>query len=98
MLTFLVKVTIKLIAAHSANDMFSWYEYLIVNLVFSNLGFWSENLFLIAPFPDRCLLVPFMVHLNNHAQRCLPFATLFFLSSADCIEHIFMFNFFPPRF
>ena len=24
------------------------------------LGFWSGNLFLIAPFPDLCLLVPFM--------------------------------------
>ena len=47
------------IAAHSAYDMFSWYKYLIVNLVFSHLGFWSGNLFLIAPFPDRCLLVPF---------------------------------------
>ena len=37
------------IAAHSAYDMFSWYKYLIVNLVFfpSNLGFWSGNLFLI---------------------------------------------------
>ena len=45
------------IAAHSAYDMFSSYKYLIVNLVF--LGFWSGNLFLIAPFPDRCLLVPF---------------------------------------
>ena len=31
--------------------MFSWYKYLIVNLVFSHLGFWSGNLFLIAPFP-----------------------------------------------
>ena len=40
------------IAAHSAYNMFSWYKYLIV-------GFWSGNLFLIAPFPDRCLLVPF---------------------------------------
>ena len=48
------------IAAHSAYDMFSWYDYLIVNLVFSRLGFWSGNLFLIAPFPDLCLLVPFM--------------------------------------
>ena len=37
----------------------SWYEYLTVNLVFSHLGFWSGNLFLIAPFPDLCLLVPF---------------------------------------
>ena len=34
------------------------YNYLFVNLVFSHLGFWSGNLFLIAPFPDRCLLVP----------------------------------------
>ena len=47
------------IAAHSAYDMFSWYEYLIVILFFSHLGFWSGNIFLIAPFPDLCLLVPF---------------------------------------
>ena len=39
----------------------SWYKYLIVGLVFSHLGFWSGNLFLIAPFPDLCLLVPFLV-------------------------------------
>ena len=45
--------------AHSAYEMFSWYKYLIVSLVFSHLGFWSGNLFLIAPFPDLCLLVPF---------------------------------------
>ena len=37
----------------------SWYKYLIVSLVFSHLGFWSGNLFLIVPFPDLCLLVPF---------------------------------------
>ena len=37
----------------------SWYKYLIVSLVFSHLGFRSGNLFLIAPFPDLCLLVPF---------------------------------------
>ena len=59
----LVKVTewppIGKIAAHSAYEMFSWYKYLIVSLVFSHLGFWSGNLFLIAPFPDLCLLVPF---------------------------------------
>ena len=47
------------IAAHSAYDMFSWYMYLIVNLVFSHLGFWSGNLFLTLSFPDLCLLVPF---------------------------------------
>ena len=50
------------IAAHSAYDMFSWYKYLIVNLVFSHLGFWGGNLFLIAPFPDLCLLVPLYKH------------------------------------
>ena len=37
----------------------SRYKYLVVGLVFSRLGFWSGNLFLIAPFPDLCLLVPF---------------------------------------
>ena len=39
----------------------SWYKYLTVSLVFSHLGFWSGNLFLIAPFPDLCLLVPFQL-------------------------------------
>ena len=39
----------------------SWYKCLIVSLVFSHLGFWSGNLFLIAPFPDLCLLVPFFL-------------------------------------
>ena len=47
------------IAAHSAYKMFSWYKYLIVSLVFSHLGFWSGSLFLIALFPDLCLLVHF---------------------------------------
>ena len=37
--------------------------YLIVSLVFSHLGFWSGSLFLIAPFPDLCLLVLFSVRL-----------------------------------
>ena len=41
--------------------MFSWYMYLIVSLDFSHLGFWSGSLFLIAPFPDLCLLVLFSV-------------------------------------
>ena len=49
------------IAAHSAYNMFSWYKYLIVNLVFSHLGFWSGNLFLIPPFPDLC-----SIHLKEH--------------------------------
>ena len=51
--------TIGKIAAHSAYEMFSWYRYLIVSLVFPISGFWSGNLLLIAPFPDLCLLVPF---------------------------------------
>ena len=37
----------------------SWYKYLIVSLFFSHFGFWGGNLFLIAPFPDLCLLVSF---------------------------------------
>ena len=41
-------------AAHSAYDIVSMYKYLIVNLVFLTSVF-----FLIAPFPDRCLLVFF---------------------------------------
>ena len=46
----------------------SWYKYLIVSLVFSHLGFWSGNLFLIAPFPDLCLLVPFQIKLGCGAD------------------------------
>ena len=48
------------IAAHSAYHMFSWYKYLIVNLDFSHLGCLSGTHFLIAPFSDFCLLVPFL--------------------------------------
>ena len=46
----------------------SWYKYLIVSLVFSHLGFWSGNLFLIAPFPDLCLLVPFSLIIHEVSQ------------------------------
>ena len=31
----------------------------ICQFVFSRLGFWSGNFFLIVHFPDHCLLVPF---------------------------------------
>ena len=45
----LVKVTewtpIGKIAAHSADEMFSWYQYLVVGLVYSHLGFWSGESF-----------------------------------------------------
>ena len=89
---FLVKVTewppIGKIAAHSAYEMFSWYKYLIVGLVFSRLGFWSGNLFLIAPFPDLCLLVPFFslcCHTCNF-RRMLIILTSFFIVLIQ--EHI----------
>ena len=49
--------------------MFSWYKYLIVSLVFSHLGFWSGNLFLIAPFRDLCLLVLFPHELGLDATE-----------------------------
>ena len=52
--------------------MFSWYKYLIVNLVFSLLGFWSGNLFLIAPFPDLCLLVPHSSFFNTLIRTHAP--------------------------
>ena len=46
--------------------MFHGIKYLIVSLVFSHLGFWNGNLFLIAPFPDLCLLVPFYSEAIRH--------------------------------
>ena len=49
------------IATHSAYNMFSEYKYLIVNLVFPHLGFWSGNFFLIDPYSDRCLLLLFCI-------------------------------------
>ena len=58
------------IAAHSAYEMFSWYKYLIVSLVFSHLGFWSGNLFLIAPFPDLCLHV-FVLNVCAFCSSCM---------------------------
>ena len=61
----------------------SWYKYLIVSLVFSHLGFWSGNLFLIAPFPDLCLLVPLYSCTRNkntylaHMSNVIYFFTIF---------------------
>ena len=40
-------------------DTLKLQDTLIVSLVFSQLGFWSGSLFLIAHFPDLCLLVLF---------------------------------------
>ena len=46
------------IAAHSANDMFSKYSYLIVGFIFPPL-YLGREFFLVAAFPDHYLLVPF---------------------------------------
>ena len=57
------------IAAHSAYDMFSWYTYMYLSVILAfspPLGLLSGNIFLIAPFPDRCLLVSlwvFIIHI-----------------------------------
>ena len=62
----------------------SWYKYLIVSLVFSHLGFWSGNLFLIAPFPDLCLLVPFrMVYTYRNLLGLLEFAIMLWTSTGE---------------
>ena len=71
---FLVKVTewppIGKIAAHSAYEMFSWYKYLIVSLVFSHLGFRSGSLFLIAL--PTCTFLFYSVHDNRNNRRFDP--------------------------
>ena len=52
------------IAAHSAYDMFSEYKYLIVNLVFSHLGFWSGNFSLFAPSAEPLQAFPFVTYVS----------------------------------
>ena len=43
-----------------------WHYFVdFVSLVFSHLGFWSGNFFLIVPFPNHCLLVPFYMKINK---------------------------------
>ena len=68
----------------------SWYKYLIVSLVFSHLSFWSGNLFLIAPFPDLCLLVPFCKnHLNEtQVHECFVLNRIRLKSSNVCQEAV----------
>ena len=60
--------TIWKIAARSAYDMFLWYKYLNVNLVFPTSVFWSGNLFLIAPFPGLCLFLPCYLCLSDQKE------------------------------
>ena len=64
----------------------SWYKCLIVSLDFSHLGFWSGNLFLIAPFPDLCLLVPFSIS----SQLLNPYSTNGFSHHYHLGESTFM--------
>ena len=45
------------IAAHSAYSMFYLVSFFIF---FAPLSLWSGNFSLIAPFPDHCLLLPFL--------------------------------------
>ena len=69
----------------------SWYKYLIVSLVFSHLGFWSGNLFLIVPFPDLCLLVPSYVaplDITIIIKYCVRFAI-------SCVNRITKVTFLP---
>ena len=49
------------IATDSVNDMFLSTNNFFSNCFFSYLGYWSGNFFMIAPFPDHCLLLPFSV-------------------------------------
>ena len=54
------------IAAHSAYYVFSWYKYLIVSLVSQPPSVFGVGIFfLIAPFPDLCLLVPFFIKMMS---------------------------------
>ena len=52
----------------------------MVSLVFSHLGFWSGNLFLIMPFPDLCLLVLFC-HIITFCVIFSSFCHIIFLCS-----------------
>ena len=56
-------------AAHSIYNMFSLYNYLIGNLVFPNLGFWSGNFFLITKLPDHYLSKLFHPPAYNDIER-----------------------------
>ena len=49
------------------------YIHVHVCILFSLLVFWTGNFFLIAPFPDHCLLVPFLIIvLVPHCQFSFP--------------------------
>ena len=73
--------------------MFSCYKYLIVSLVFSHLGFWCGSLFLIAPFPDLCLLVLFDIKdlkINVKALNQCHFSVCFIMSCRFLEKNVFL--------
>ena len=86
-------------AARSACGVFSWCGYLIVGLVFSRLGFWGGSLFLIAHFPDLCLLVLFFISeflwlCRVAALKSLPvhpFNALIFPILRHCLQSVCIF-------
>ena len=63
----------------------SWYKCLIVSLFFLTSCFWNGNLFLIAPFPDLCLLVPFCMHtfINYRIKQNCVFAITYLYTEAS---------------
>ena len=63
----------------------SWCKCLVVSLVFSHLGFWSGSLFLVAPFPDLCLLVPFCICFKCKTE-------IAFISNIDSMHGLFIFQ------
>ena len=70
------------VAAHLAYEVFSWYKYLIVNIVFSPPRFLEcESLSDCASFSDLCLLVPFLESgLNSSRGVSFQLFTRFFIN------------------
>ena len=71
---------------------------MIVNLVFSHLGFWSGNLFLIAAFPDRCLLAPFPTMYLLPKLHKRPYKAIFSANSSYCVQPLNFLNYYDPFF
>ena len=71
-----------------ASDFFSYtFIPFVSKVAFSHLGFWSGNLFVIAPFPILCLLV--------HFFSCKIVVLLLFVVKQDALV-IQDFYSFPP--
>ena len=71
-----------------------WYKYLTVTLVFSHLGVWRGNLSLIAPFPDLCLLVPFLsLSFQGDTSVVVLFVLCFEVELSCCFSLLYVFMF-----